>query len=100
MCKEEDRKPLTQKALTETTTIGVRWNRLNRTTLTRKAITLPCPSGDVAAKEVILPDGSTRITPEYDACKALADEKGCPLADIYNEAVSVAQGLLRPPAAR
>lgn len=100
LCKEEDRKTLTQKALTETTTIGVRWNRLNRTTLTRKATTLPCPSGNVAAKEVILPDGSTRITPEYDACKALADEKGCPLADIYNEAVSVAQGLLRPPAAR
>ncbi len=102
LCREEDRKTLTQKALTETTTIGVRWNRLNRTTLTRKAITLPCPSGDVAAKEVILPDGSTRITPEYDACKALADDKGCPLADIYNEAVSVAQDLVKsmPPAAR
>jgi len=102
LCREEDRKTLTQKALTETTTIGVRWNRLNRTTLPRKAITLPCPSGDVAAKEVILPDGSTRITPEYDACKALADEKGCPLADIYNEAVSVAQDLVKsmPPAAR
>jgi len=103
LCREEDRKHVTKKILAETTTIGIRWQRLSRTTLTRKAITLSCSSGDVAAKEVTLPDGSKRITPEYEACKALAEEKGCPLAEIYTEASGAAQALLKktmPPAAR
>lgn len=93
MCRENTKNTLTQKILTETTTIGVRWQRLSRTTLSRNTIVLSCPSGDVAAKEVSLPDGSTRITPEYEACKALADEKGLPLSTIYNEAVCAAQAL-------
>ncbi|VFQ47024.1 nickel pincer cofactor biosynthesis protein LarC [Desulfoluna butyratoxydans] len=94
LCREEDRKHLTEKILSETTTIGVRWQRLSRTTLTRKAITLACPSGEVAAKEVTLPGGSRRITPEYEACKALAEQKGCSLAEIYTEALGAAQALL------
>ncbi|WP_300673602.1 nickel pincer cofactor biosynthesis protein LarC [Desulfoluna sp.] len=103
LCREENRKSLTERILTETTTIGIRWQRLSRTTLTRSPLTLTCPAGDVAAKEVSLPDGSKRITPEYEACKALAEAKGCPLAEIYGQAICAAQELLKkakPPAAR
>lgn len=94
LCREESRKTLTERILTETTTIGVRWQRLNRTTLSRRSLTLTCPSGPVAAKEVTLPGGARRITPEFDACKALAQATGCPLAEIFTEAACAAQDLL------
>lgn len=100
LCREADRSPLTEKILAETTTIGVRWQRLSRTTLARKPITLACPSGEVAAKEVSLPDGSKRITPEYDACKALAEKTGRPLAEIYTEAACTAQQALKETTAK
>ena len=94
LCTEGNRERITELILTETTTIGVRWQRINRTVLERQAIVLHCPSGEIAAKEVRLPDGSTRITPEYESCRLLARQKGCPLSNIYTEALGTAQARL------
>ncbi len=94
LCREEMRRHLTQHLLTETTTIGVRWQRLGRTTLSREAITLVCPHGEVLAKAVRLPDGSRRITPEYEACRTLAHHHKVPLTTIYHEAICAAHTLI------
>ena len=46
------------------------------------------PFGEVTVKVVEQPDGSKRITPEYDELKRLAKAKKMPLKLIYDEVMS------------
>jgi hypothetical protein len=65
----------------QTTTIGVRRYRPERTALPRTAVTVPCELGELAAKRVMLPDGRVRVYPEHDAVAALADAHGLAYPD-------------------
>ena len=65
--------------LSETTTIGIRRQEMERTCLSRAIETVETPWGDVLVKTVRLPDGTQRTTPEYEACAAIARDKGVAL---------------------
>ena len=39
--------------------------------------------GMVQVKQIVSPDGSTRIVPEYEVCKKIALEKNVPLKIVY-----------------
>lgn len=74
--------------MTHTSTIGVRTVPVQRFTLPRETVALATPFGEVAAKRVSLPDGSTRILPEYEACRAIAEERGIPVQKVYRSALN------------
>jgi uncharacterized protein (TIGR00299 family) protein len=66
----------------ETSTIGIRKYKVERSCLPRKTVTVSTPYGEVKAKEIIC-NNTARTTLEYeDACR-LAKEKNIPLKDIY-----------------
>lgn len=69
---------------TETGTAGLRIRREARITLPRKQLCINTPWGEVAAKQISGPDGA-RIVPEYEACRALAEQHGMSLYRIYSE---------------
>lgn len=76
--------------LSETTTIGIRRQQMERTCLPRAIESVETPWGDVLVKTVRLPDGTRRTTPEYEACAAIARDKGVALQtvmDTVHEAV-------------
>ena len=76
--------------LSETTTIGIRRLQMERTCLPRAIESVETPWGDVLVKTVRLPDGTRRTTPEYEACAAIARDKGVALQavmDTVREAV-------------
>lgn len=75
---------ITTTLFTETSCIGLRYSTTNRLTLPRESITLNTPWGEIKAKKVTLPDGSSRITPEYEDCKRLAQQNGIALQLIYD----------------
>ena len=50
ICKEEDMETLQNIIFEETTTIGIRYSRMERTILPRETRTLPTPWGEVLAK--------------------------------------------------
>ena len=58
----------------ETPTLGVRRTTVVRTVLARESFTVETPYGPVVGKVATLPDGSRRFTPEYEACRAIADK--------------------------
>jgi uncharacterized protein (TIGR00299 family) protein len=66
----------------ETTTLGVRRLRVERTVLAREAYTVPTPWGPIAGKTAYLPGGAKRFSPEYEACHRVSVERGVPLADV------------------
>ncbi|MGI8422645.1 MAG: nickel pincer cofactor biosynthesis protein LarC [Chloroflexota bacterium] len=70
----------------ETTTLGVRFSRLERRTLPRRIETVVTPFGPVRVKLALL-NGSVRsAAPEYDDCHSAAERHGVPIAAVYDAA--------------
>jgi uncharacterized protein (TIGR00299 family) protein len=74
---------LKELVLSETSAIGLRFHNMQRMTLPRTVVELETPWGIVRGKKVELPDGSSRIKPEYEDCAKLVREHGIPLQRIY-----------------
>ena len=73
---------LTELLLRETSSIGVRWHRVQRAKLPRRQVEVQTSLGRVKAKELKLGDQVWR-TPEFEECKRLAAEHGLPLRRVY-----------------
>jgi uncharacterized protein (DUF111 family) len=81
-CRPADANALAMIVFRETTALGLRRSTVQRVTLPRKAVTVETAFGDVAGVLATLPDGTTRFSPEYEACACIAAVKNVPLADI------------------
>lgn len=74
--------PLQQLLLTETSAIGLRFRQEQRRTLPRRLGTLLTSVGEVEVKVIETPSGA-RVTPEYEACRRIALERGISMAEMY-----------------
>lgn len=70
--------------LSETTAIGLRFRKESRRTLPRQQVTVVTRWGEVEAKKVHTPAGTT-IYPEYEECRKIAVRHKIPLQQVYNE---------------
>jgi hypothetical protein len=77
-----DRQAVTTLLFKETSAIGLRLRREQRITLPREIITVTTPWGPVTAKKITTPDG-VMVTPEFEACRAVADAHQVPLQSVY-----------------
>ena len=82
ICRPETAPVLKEIIFQETTAIGLRCHRQDRTTLERWPVELNTPWGPVTAKAVRTPAG-TRVTPEYEECRRIAREHGIALATVH-----------------
>lgn len=80
---------LEQIIFAETTTIGIRRIKVERTKLERREIELKTEFGEIKAKQVTLPDGTTRNYPEYESVASICREKGLNFQQVYNKAASL-----------
>jgi uncharacterized protein (TIGR00299 family) protein len=69
----------------ETTTIGVRKQKFERTILNRTFRKMKTAFGELSIKEISMFDGSIRRTAEYEDLKKIAKESGKPLKEIQRE---------------
>ena len=84
ICEEKDIPALETILFRETTTIGVRRMKMERTTLERKKDIVRTKFGDVEVKVCTLPDGAVRVYPEYESVAKLAKEKDIAFQDVIN----------------
>ncbi len=70
----------------ETTSIGVRIQEVGRKKLSREILTVETAYGKVRVKISKQGDEIMTVTPEYEDCRKLAEEKRVPLKDIMEEA--------------
>ena len=82
----EDAGRLEEVIFRETSTIGVRRVRMERTVLARAIEEAPTPWGAVRMKRVELPDGSRREAPEFEDCAAIARREGIALQRVMDAA--------------
>jgi len=82
LSREEDIDSLQRIVFRETTTLGIRINRMGRSVLRREIREVTLPYGRVRIKVSSSPDGRRNIVPEYEDCRKIALETGLPLKDI------------------
>jgi len=71
--------------LTETSTLGVRYRLENRLVQPWHIEEIMTPWGEAVIKVWKTRDGSIRIAPEYESCRALAVRAGVPLQQVVNQ---------------
>jgi pyridinium-3,5-bisthiocarboxylic acid mononucleotide nickel chelatase len=93
-----DREALEQRIFTETGTLGIRRQKLERTVLARDFRTVATPYGPVRVKRGHRA-GFQHFAPEYADCAARARESGTPLHMVYHAALTAAQTTVSAPEA-
>lgn len=83
LCHLQHRDAVIAMILAETTTLGVRYYPVERQMLARESVEIDSAFGRVAAKKIHMPDGTTRIIPEYESCRIIALRKRLPIRIIY-----------------
>lgn len=87
ICLEQDIKKLENIIFTETTTIGIRKIKVERTVLPREIETKSTEYGDVRVKVCTLPDGTKRSYPEYDDINNICNKTGKSFFEIYQKLI-------------
>lgn len=89
LAAEDAREAVIAAILRETTAIGVRFDRVERTVLARQSSTVTTEFGPVAVKVARDDRGQiVNAAPEFDDCAAIAKRTGVPLKEVYAAAVA------------
>ncbi|MCW5804309.1 MAG: nickel pincer cofactor biosynthesis protein LarC [Deltaproteobacteria bacterium] len=81
--------------LRETTTIGVRYTRMQRTVLSRTSVEVATRYGTIAVKVAHAGEAIANAAPEYEACAAAARAHGVPVKLVYAAALAAFDQLQR-----
>ena len=76
MCRQEQIHSMEMILFSETSTLGVRHYPASRTILYREPHRIKTPWGEVDTKRAFLPDGTEKISPEFESVKRLATAEG------------------------
>jgi uncharacterized protein (TIGR00299 family) protein len=87
LAEPADKDKLAAIVFQETSTIGLRYYPVRRLVLRRSPYKVKTRFGTVSAKLIEEPGGKTRVSPEYDDLKKLAQRKKIPLKLLYDEVV-------------
>lgn len=85
LCSENTEQQLEDILLLETTTIGVRKYKVNKTMLKRETIKVNTIYGDVNAKVSYINGEKVKFKPEYEDCRKIAEDHSVPINKVYEE---------------
>jgi uncharacterized protein (TIGR00299 family) protein len=85
LCNIRDEEKMTNTLLRETSTLGVRKYKVEKTMLNREFSKVRTKYGDVTVKASLLNGERIKCKPEYDDCKRLAKENNLSINEIYSE---------------
>ena len=71
--------------LENTLSIGLRYYPVSRKILDREIKQIQTSLGVINVKEVVLPSGQKRLSPEYESCASLARENQLPITQIFTK---------------
>jgi uncharacterized protein (TIGR00299 family) protein len=83
MCDAAREDAIAAVLLRETSTLGVRVREVTRHEAQREVMEFESSIGPAAVKIKRLPGEPPRAAPEYEACRAIAEARGLPLAEVY-----------------
>jgi hypothetical protein len=87
LCAPEQEAALKELLFAETTTLGIRAQRVARQALPRRSVTVDTPYGPVRIK-IAQWAGGEKAAPEYEDCRRAAISGGVPLRVVYEAALA------------
>lgn len=84
ICEKESVDTIKNIIFIESTSLGIRTFPFRKETLVRKSETLQTIYGAVTVKRSFLRDKEVSCKPEYEDCKRIAEERGIPVKEVYN----------------
>jgi pyridinium-3,5-bisthiocarboxylic acid mononucleotide nickel chelatase len=88
LCRPEETDGLRAVLFAETTTLGVRRQRVARSCLARDSDSVETPFGALRVKVARWGEGEVKAAPEYEDCRAAALAHGVPLREVYAAALA------------
>lgn len=85
LAKTEDQENIVRIILEQTTSLGVRIRKEERTILEREIREIETPYGKVKIKTAKLKGKIINTTPEYEDCKRIAEQRNIPLKQVYQK---------------
>lgn len=85
ICEKEKLDEIIEFILNETTTLGVRYNKLHRRILERKVVKIKTKYGNVSIKLAYYNGRLIKYAPEYEECKVIADNFKVSLRTVYED---------------
>lgn len=82
--EENDLEKISEAFFLHSSTIGFRWHHVHRSKLQRESVEINTKWGKISAKKVNF-KGKTRIYPEFESCRQIAEQNYQSLFDVYNE---------------
>lgn len=82
--EEDDVDRICRELLSHTTTLGLRVAREGRVELERRRETVDTEYGQAEVKVAVLPGGGERISPEYESCRRIADDRNVSILEVYD----------------
>jgi hypothetical protein len=92
LCEEADVSRLSDLLFTETSTFGVRIERLIRLKLERRFREVQTPFGPVTVKEGLRRGEVIQHAPEFESCRQAAERAGVAVRVVYEAALLAARG--------
>ena len=89
ICRVEDGDALAQLLLSETSTLGLRLQQVERRKAQRTQQDIETPLGIMTIKVKRLGDRIISAAPEYEECRRIALERSMPLEEVYEVARQV-----------
>lgn len=83
LASPEDESQLVNLILLETSSLGVRVRSVRRVEAKREVREFESSLGQVAVKVKLLEGRPVGVSPEYEECRRIAEEKGLPLQEVY-----------------
>ncbi len=87
LCEESALSPIADLFFTETSTFGLRVERVIRLKLERRFETVQTEFGQVTIKLGLKAGRVVQASPEFESCRAVAEQSGKPLKEIYAAAM-------------
>ena len=93
LCQPDDADELIKVVLSETTTLGVRAHKVDRTILKREVIAVETQFGEINVKVSYLDNSVRDVAPEAADCKRLAAQHDVAWREVYDAARSAGLAL-------
>ena len=91
ICDETDIRKMEEIIFKETTTIGIRRQKMERSILKRQQATVSTSYGEILCKVCDYPDGSRRYYPEYESVAGAAKAREMAFEEVYRAALAAAE---------
>ncbi|HUX59401.1 MAG TPA: nickel pincer cofactor biosynthesis protein LarC [Bacteroidales bacterium] len=89
ICEIESADTVKNIIFSESTSLGIRTFPFRKDTLVRKFETIQTTYGDVTVKRSFYKEKEVSSKPEYDDCRRIAEEKGIPIKEVFNNIMAV-----------